>query len=243
MSVCFCVVAAPVFMDFAFSALMLLVGQQEVYLACKNWLVGCWRGYLSGWGGDLHMAQMMPLPFTISCSSKSRLVLPFWYWLTRVVPDKRPLNGCISSSFTDFVDVTVRFEFIFIMVSHVIIFSGLHLEKFIGDLMVLIILTELRAYPAILLTANLVRLAIFSSVLAKRLFEKSSPEMTYFVFNGMWKLNSVTQGSYRPWKVLELKCWDFQAWKTLEKSWNSKVVVLELLISGTSIANLRGNSL
>ena len=26
---------------------------------------------------------------------KSRLVLPFWYWLTRVVPDKGPLNGCM----------------------------------------------------------------------------------------------------------------------------------------------------
>ena len=26
---------------------------------------------------------------------KSRLVLPFWYRLTRVVPDKRPLNGCV----------------------------------------------------------------------------------------------------------------------------------------------------
>jgi len=29
-----------------------------------------------------------PLPLTISCSSKSRLVLPFCYQLTRVVPDK-----------------------------------------------------------------------------------------------------------------------------------------------------------
>jgi len=27
-----------------------------------------------GQGADLHMAKMMPLPFTISCSSKSRLV-------------------------------------------------------------------------------------------------------------------------------------------------------------------------
>ena len=45
-------------------------------------------------GADLHVAQLMPLPLTISCSSKSRLVLPFSYWLTRVVPDKRPLNGC-----------------------------------------------------------------------------------------------------------------------------------------------------
>ena len=57
----------------------------------KNGVVGCWRGYLA-WGADLHIAQQMPLPLTISCSSKSRmvltlLVLPFWYMLTRVVPD------------------------------------------------------------------------------------------------------------------------------------------------------------
>ena len=26
---------------------------------------------------------------------KSRLVLPFWYWLTWVVPDIGPLNGCV----------------------------------------------------------------------------------------------------------------------------------------------------
>jgi len=41
----------------------------------------------------LHIAQQMPLPLTISCSRKSRLVLPFlvlpfWYLLTRVVLDK-----------------------------------------------------------------------------------------------------------------------------------------------------------
>jgi len=28
-------------------------------------------------------------------SVKSRLVLPFWYWLTRVVLDEGPLNGCV----------------------------------------------------------------------------------------------------------------------------------------------------
>jgi len=33
-----------------------------------------------------------------------------------------------------------------------------------------------------------------------------------------------------------------KSWKTLEKSWNSKVVVLEILISGTSIINLRRHS-
>jgi len=44
-----------------------------------------------GQGADLHMAQLMPLPLTISCSSKSCftfLVVPFWCQLTRVVPDK-----------------------------------------------------------------------------------------------------------------------------------------------------------
>jgi len=43
-------------------------------------------------------------------SVKSRLVLPFWYWLTRVVLDKGPLNVCVcvcvrhekSADFSDF---------------------------------------------------------------------------------------------------------------------------------------------
>jgi len=39
----------------------------------KNWVVGCWRGCL-GWGADLHIAQQMALPLTISCFSKSFLV-------------------------------------------------------------------------------------------------------------------------------------------------------------------------
>ena len=34
-----------------------------------------------GRGADLHMAQLMPLPLTNSCSSKSRLVLLFWFYL------------------------------------------------------------------------------------------------------------------------------------------------------------------
>ena len=41
------------------------------------------------------MVQLMPLPLTVSCFSKIRLVLPFWYRLTRVVLDQRPLNGCV----------------------------------------------------------------------------------------------------------------------------------------------------
>ena len=46
-------------------------------------------------GADLHTAQLMPLQLTVSCFSKSRLVLPFWYQLTQVVTDEGPLNGCV----------------------------------------------------------------------------------------------------------------------------------------------------
>jgi len=35
-----------------------------------------------GQGADLHMAQLMPLQLTNSCSSKSRLVLPSWFYLS-----------------------------------------------------------------------------------------------------------------------------------------------------------------
>jgi len=45
-------------------------------------------------GADcLHMVQLMPLPSSLALF-KSRLVLPFWYQLTQVVLEKRPLNGC-----------------------------------------------------------------------------------------------------------------------------------------------------
>ena len=43
---------------------------------------------------DMHMAQLMPLPLTVSCFSKIQIGLPFWYRLTWVVPDKGPLNVC-----------------------------------------------------------------------------------------------------------------------------------------------------
>ena len=44
-------------------------------------------------GVDLHMAQLMPLPLTVSCFRKIQTGLPFWYRLTRVVREKGPLNG------------------------------------------------------------------------------------------------------------------------------------------------------
>jgi len=80
----------------SFSALMLLVGWQEGHPACKKtewWCAGvviCLEQ-----GADLHMAQLMPL--TVSCFSE--LVLPLWYWLTGVIPEKGLLNMCACVSF------------------------------------------------------------------------------------------------------------------------------------------------
>jgi len=78
-----------------FSALMLLVGWQEGHPACKNRVVGA--GVVSVWSE----VQTCIWPSWCHCHSlslapvKSRLVLPFWYQLTRIVPDKGPLNGCV----------------------------------------------------------------------------------------------------------------------------------------------------
>jgi len=46
-------------------------------------------------GADLHMAQLMPLPLTVSCSSKIQIGFTFLVRLTWVVLDKGPLSGCM----------------------------------------------------------------------------------------------------------------------------------------------------
>jgi len=53
-----------------------LLGGRKGIRPVKNWVVGCWCGCL-GWDADLHIDQQMPLPLTISCTSKSSLVWPF----------------------------------------------------------------------------------------------------------------------------------------------------------------------
>jgi len=56
---------------FVFNALTLLVGHQEEHPACKNRVIMCWHGYLSGVGaGDLHIVQLIPLPPIVSCFIK-----------------------------------------------------------------------------------------------------------------------------------------------------------------------------
>ena len=62
----------------AFSALTLLVGWQEGHPACKKLE---WRGagvvICLERGADLHMAQLMPLPITVSCFSKIQIGFTF----------------------------------------------------------------------------------------------------------------------------------------------------------------------
>jgi len=80
----------------AFSALMLLVGRQKGQPACKKL-----SGGVLAWLSDWSEVQTCIWPSWCHCHSlslasiKSRLVLPFWYRLTRVVLDKRPLNRCV----------------------------------------------------------------------------------------------------------------------------------------------------
>jgi len=59
---------------------MLLVWQQEGHPACKKLSGGMLM--CLGQGADLHMAQLMRLPLIISCSIKSRLGLPSWFYLS-----------------------------------------------------------------------------------------------------------------------------------------------------------------
>ena len=62
----------------AFSALTLLVGQQEGHPACKK--TEQWGAGVVIWlerGADLHMAQLMQLPLTVSCFSKIQIGFTF----------------------------------------------------------------------------------------------------------------------------------------------------------------------
>ena len=80
----------------AFNALTLFVGRQEGHPACKK-LSGEVLAWLSVW----NEVQTCIWPGWCHCHSlslasvKSRLVLPFWYRLTRVVLEKGPLNVCV----------------------------------------------------------------------------------------------------------------------------------------------------
>jgi len=80
----------------AFSALTLLVGRQEGHPACKineRWGVG--MVVCLELGAGLHMAQLMPLPLTVSCFSKIQIGFTFLVLAYPGSPGKGPLNGCV----------------------------------------------------------------------------------------------------------------------------------------------------
>jgi len=95
----------------AFSALTLLVVRQEGHPACKKPSGGV-LAWLSVWSE----VQTCIRPSWCYCHSlsvasvTSRLVLPIWYGLTRVVPDKGPLNGCVCCSTYDWQLTTTVFQ-------------------------------------------------------------------------------------------------------------------------------------
>ena len=103
----------------ASSALTLLVGRQERHPAYKKL-----SGGVLAWLSDWSEVQTCIWPSGCHCHSlslasvKSRLVLPFWYRLARVVLDKGPLNVCyfddkvqqiLITSGTIYVDMPVDY--------------------------------------------------------------------------------------------------------------------------------------
>jgi len=89
----------PSLLWFAFSALTWLVGEQEGHPACKNEWRDAGVVICRGREGEEQICiwEPMSLPLTVSCFSKSRLVLHFWYWLIQGVPDKGSLNGLVNT--------------------------------------------------------------------------------------------------------------------------------------------------
>ena len=61
----------------------------------KNRVVGCRMVICLERGADLHMPSWCHCHSLSLASVKSSLVLPFWYRLTWVVPEKGLLNGCV----------------------------------------------------------------------------------------------------------------------------------------------------
>jgi len=91
-------------MNHAFSALMLLVGHQEGHPACKK---------TERWGAgvvicleqdaDFHMAQLLPLPLTVSCFCKIQVGFTFLVPAQPCSPEQRAFKLvcvlCMNQSF------------------------------------------------------------------------------------------------------------------------------------------------
>jgi len=81
--------------------LTLLVGRQEGHPACKKL-----SGGVLAWcrGADLHMAQLMALPLTISCFSKIQIRFTFLVPAHPSSPRKKAVKRvCVSFMFSLYV--------------------------------------------------------------------------------------------------------------------------------------------
>ena len=99
---------------YALSALTLLVGRQEGHPVCKNLSSGvlAWLSVSLERGVGLHMAQLMPLPPTVSCFSKIQIDCTFLVLAHPGSPGQRAVKRvCVCFSFLFFtVKPTDRLE-------------------------------------------------------------------------------------------------------------------------------------
>jgi len=97
------------------SALTLLVGRQEGHLACKilEWwgagVVICLER-----GADLHIAQLMPLPLTVSCFSKIQIGSTFVVPAHLGIPGQRAVKWvcvcvCVCGRFDHLISLSAYF--------------------------------------------------------------------------------------------------------------------------------------
>jgi len=88
--------------------LTLLVGRQEGHPACKK-LSGGVLAWLSVWSdADLHMAQQMPLPLTVSCFSKIQIGFTFLVLAHPGSPGQRAIKRvCVCVCFITILNASL----------------------------------------------------------------------------------------------------------------------------------------
>ena len=121
-----------------YSVLMLLFGEQEGHPACKKLSCGV-LAWLSVW----IELQTCIWPSWCHCHSlslasvKSKLVLPFWYRLTRIVLDKGPLNGCVCAKWKTVTHVLitsqVSFQYVYLILNWILALESLHMKTLVSS--------------------------------------------------------------------------------------------------------------
>jgi len=110
----------------------------------KNWVVGC---CISVW----REVQTCVWPSWCHCHSlslasvKSRLVFPFWYRLTHVVPDKGLSNGCM---YVCWVNVSYVISVLFCRKRTTAVSSKCHLQSFSASAVTWVRLENLSLFAA-----------------------------------------------------------------------------------------------